>query len=212
MKNLIVLGASGQIARHVIGMLSDETDVGMTLYLRNAGKLTDAPEGARIVEGDVLDAGRLDAAMKGQHLVYANLTGGNLDVQARAVIASMERVGVRRLIFVLSLGIYDEVPGKFGEWNNAIIGKDLVPFRKAGDAIEASGLDYTIIRPAWLTDHDEIDYETTGRNEPFKGTEVSRKSVAAFIASIIRNPDLSIGGNIGIDKPGTEGDKPEFMG
>ena len=25
-------------------------------------------------------------------------------------------------LLVLSLGIYDEVPGKFGEWNNAVIG------------------------------------------------------------------------------------------
>ena len=56
---------------------------------------------------------------------------------------------MKRLIFVLSLGIYDEVPGKFGEWNNATIGEDLKPFRHAADAIEASKLDYTIIRPAW---------------------------------------------------------------
>ncbi|WHV80221.1 hypothetical protein [Pseudomonas aeruginosa] len=26
----------------------------------------------------------------------------------------MKRLGVRRLIFVTSLGIYDEIPGKFG--------------------------------------------------------------------------------------------------
>ena len=30
----------------------------------------------------------------------------------------MKACDVKRLIFVLSLGIYDEVPGKFGEWNN----------------------------------------------------------------------------------------------
>jgi NAD(P)H-binding len=47
---------------------------------------------------------------------------------------------------------------------------------------ESSG--ESILRPAWLTDEDEVDYETTERNEPFRGTEVSRKSVAALIVKI----------------------------
>lgn len=53
-----------------------------------------------------------------------------------------EACDVKRLIFVLSLGIYDEVPGKFGEWNNAVIGEPLKPFRRAADAIEL--LDWNI--------------------------------------------------------------------
>jgi hypothetical protein len=86
----------------------------------------------------------------------------------------MNAAGVQRLIFVASLGIYDEVPGKFGTWNRRQIGAYLPPFRRAADLIESSGLNYTILRPAWLTDEDEVDYETTDRNEPFRGTEVSR--------------------------------------
>lgn len=81
------------------------------------------------------------------------------------------------------------------------------PFRRAADAIEASGLEYTILRPAWLTDEDIIDYELTSRNEPFKGTIVSRKSVAALITDIIDKPEKHIGENIGINQPGTDGDK-----
>ena len=90
----------------------------------------------------------------------------------------MQAAGVRRLIFVLSLRIYnDEVPGKSGTWNRLTIGEDLNPFRRAGDAIGASGPDYTIIRPAWLTNDDKADYELTLRDEPSRGTVVSRKSV-----------------------------------
>lgn len=80
-----------------------------------------------------------------------------------------------RLVFIATPGIYDEVPGRFGAWNRQNISAYLPPFRKAADAIEASGLDYTTLRPAWLSDDDEVDYETTERNERFKGTEVSRK-------------------------------------
>jgi hypothetical protein len=119
--------------------------------------------------------------------------------------------GVKRLVFVLSLGIYDEVPGKFGEWNNGIIGEDLKPFRRAADAIEASGLDYTILRPAWLTDEDEVDYALTAKDESFRGTVVSRRSVGDLIVKIISQPSLHIGGNLGVNKPNSEGDKPYFM-
>lgn len=216
MKNIIqkvlVLGASGQIARHVIDQLADKPGVTQTLFARHPVKIhTPHPLNSRIIMGDVLNPAALEQAMVGQDVVYANLTGEDLDLQAKAVIASMKAAGVRRLIFVLSLGIYDEVPGKFGEWNNTTIGEPLRSFRRAADAIEASGLDYTILRPAWLTDEDTVDYELTTRNEPFKGTVVSRKSVAALISDMIDKPEQHIGENIGVNQPGTDGDKPYFM-
>jgi uncharacterized protein YbjT (DUF2867 family) len=123
----------------------------------------------------------------------------------------MKEADVKRRIFIASLGIYDEVPSKFGKWNRREIGDALVPSRKSADLIEASGLDYTIIRPAWLTDNDEIAYETTKKGEPFKGTEVSRKSVAAYVMKNLEDPGFASRSDIGIDKPGTEGDKPSFL-
>jgi len=212
MTKLLVLGAGGQIARHAIDMLAVDPNVAMTLFARNTTRLTGLGGArAKLIQGDVLDADALNNAMAGQDIVYANLTGEDLDDQAKAVIAAMTQAGVRRLIFVLSLGIYNEVPGKFGEWNNAAIGEDLKPFRRAGDLIEASGLDYTIIRPAWLMDEPEIDYETTAKGQPFKGTVVSRRSVADLIAHIVRHPARHAGENLGVNKPNTDGDKPYFM-
>lgn len=149
--------------------------------------------------------------MAGQDLVYANLTGDDMEQQANSIIAAMQASGVQRLVFILSMGIYDEVPGKFGEWNNAMLAEDLKPFRRAADAIEASALAYTIIRPAWMTDDDEVDYELTTRHAPFQGTVVSRKSVAELITSIIEAPELHVQANLGVNKPNTDGDKPYFM-
>lgn len=212
MKNVLVLGASGQIAQWAVAALADRDDIALTLFLRNPKKLAgNEPANSRVVIGSVLDKPLLRQIVAGQDIVYANLTGEDLDVQARSIIAAMQTAGVRRLIFVLSLGIYDEVPGKFGKWNNRIIGEDLKPFRRAADAIEASGLDYTIVRPAWLMDEDEVDYELTARDEPFKGTVVSRKSVADLIVKMIEEPQLHTRGNVGMNKPNTDGDKPYFM-
>jgi uncharacterized protein YbjT (DUF2867 family) len=189
-------------------MMADE-DIALTLLLRDASKLTDTPGGARVVEGDVLDREQLDPAVRGQDVVYANLAG-ELDVQAASIVESMTAAGVQRLIFITSLGIYDEVPGRFGEWNRRQIGPSLGPYRAAADTVEASGLEYTILRPAWLTNADEISYEVTRKGEPFKGTEVSRKSVAALVADIVTHPGRWPRANLGVNKPGTDDDKPAF--
>ena len=212
MSKILILGANGQIARHVVRRLGDDAALKQTLYVRNAKRMHDpVPANATVAEGDVLDRAALDTAMAGQDIVYANLTGDDIDDQAHAIIASMKDAGVERLIFVTSLGIYHELPPAFEAWNDREIGVYLPPFRRAADAIEASGLDYTILRPAWLTDGDEIDYETTTRDEIFKGTEISRKSVADYVVGLMENPSRDIGGNIGLNKPGTDGDKPAFM-
>lgn len=182
-----------------------------TLFLRSTSKLGHIDTSAMsVVEGDVADESALAKAMAGQDIVVASLAG-DMESHACHIIQVMKEQGVQRLVFVTSLGIYDEVPGAFGEWNNATIGEDLKPYRRAADCIEAAGLDATIVRPAWLTDEDEIDYETTSRNELFKGTEVSRKSVADYLLKLVKEPTKDIGGNIGLNKPGTDGNKPAFM-
>ena len=211
MKHVLILGANGQIARWVIDALAADKNISQTLLVRNPRNLGDTPANARVVTGDVLDRTLLLNTVQGQDIVYANLAGANLDTQAASVIAAMQAAGVKRLVFVLSLGIYDEVPGKFGDWNNAIIRESHKPYRRSADRIEASGLQYTILRPAWLTDEDEVDYELTGRNEPFKGTVVSRRSVGDLIVRIVASPELHVGENLGVNQPGSDGDKPYFM-
>jgi uncharacterized protein YbjT (DUF2867 family) len=212
MKKVLVLGAGGQIARWVIEMLENNHNVELTLFLRHPKRLKrEAPKNSKVVQGDVLEKEQLNHAMVGQDVVYANLSGDDIDLQAKNIVQAMNAASIQRLIFVASLGIYDEVPDKFGAWNRRQIGAYLPPFRKAADVIEASHLNYTILRPAWLTDDDEVDYETTERNEPFKGTEVSRKSVAALIVKIIDSPENFARSNLGVDKPNTDGDKPAFL-
>jgi uncharacterized protein YbjT (DUF2867 family) len=164
MSNILILGAAGSVAREAIDLFLTQTDARLTLFLRNPRRLKNVdPARARVVEGDVLDSERLKEAMAGQDVVYANLAGG-LARLANSVVAAMHETGVRRLIWISSMGIYDEVPGEKH-------GRVLDPYRKSAKIIEASNLDYTILRPAWFTNADEIDYETTQKGEPFKGTK-----------------------------------------
>jgi len=39
MKNVIILGASGNIAKHVIDILVKKDDINLTLFLRNKSRL-----------------------------------------------------------------------------------------------------------------------------------------------------------------------------
>lgn len=207
MTKVLLLGASGQIARYAIPMLAEQ-GAELTLFARNTARVQ-APAGARLIQGDVLDAQALEAALEGQDIVYANLAG-EISAQAQALVTAMQKTGVKKLIFVLSLGIYQELPEPFNSWNQDMIGEALKDYRRAADIIEASDLDYTIVRPAWLTNQDETDYETTARDETFKGTEVSRKAVAAFITSVVTAPEGYARTNLGVNKPGTDGPKPAW--
>jgi uncharacterized protein YbjT (DUF2867 family) len=97
-----------------------------------------------------------------------------------------------------------------GKRHEQLDGDYLQPYSAAARVIESSDLDYTIVRPAWLTDNDEVDYELTQKGEPFKGTEVSRKSVADLVVKLAEDPTRDIRRSLGIDKPGTGGDKPSW--
>ena len=102
----------------------------------------------------------------------------------------MDETGLKKLIFISSIGIYD-VP----------LRPVLKPYRKAADVVEASDLDYTILRPTWFTDADEVDYETTKKGEPERGSVVSQRSLATLIAKIIESPEQYARQNLGVNKP-----------
>lgn len=194
MSNVLILGANGSIAREAIKLFLKDTDAQLTLYLRNAGRVKNRDQSrVRVVEGDVLNAAKLKEAMAGQDVVYANLAG-DLERMARAIVKAMNEAGVRRLIFISSMGIYDEVPGQ--RYSSV-----LDPYRNAAAVIEASNLDYTILRPAWFTGADEIDYETTQKGEPFKGGVVSRKSVASLVVRLAESPTMEVRHSLGVSKP-----------
>jgi uncharacterized protein YbjT (DUF2867 family) len=129
MTKVLILGAHGQIARVATDLFLAKSDARLTLYLRNARRLSGIahPERVRLVEGDVMDA-----------------------------------EGVKRLIFISSMGIYDEVPGQRYD-------SILDPYRNAAQVIESSDLDYTIVRPAWLISSStcrQLVSPSTGRRSP----------------------------------------------
>ena len=215
-KKVLVLGATGHIAHFAIEALLGQTDDQLVLFTRHPQHLPEYDQSrVTVVQGDTLKPADLDSAMNGVDMVYANLANPDIKTQAQNIVAAMDKHNITTLVWISTLGIYNEVPGKFGQWNNDMLGFGkadgyLTTYRAAADVIENSDLNYTIIRPAWLTNKDEVDYETTDKGQDFKGTEVSRKSIGNFVAKILQDPTPYAKRSIGVNKPHTDGDKPAW--
>lgn len=188
MKKVLIIGATGSLAKVVIEALSQKEHLELTLFARNKNRIAN-PNHFTVIEGDALNYTDVKNAVKGQDIVYVNLAG-NLGTMARNIVAAMEESNVKRIIAISSIGIYDK-PLK----------PVLEPYRTLADVIEASGLDYTILRPDWFTNANEVDYITTLKGQPETGTAVSRKSIADFVSKLILHPDKHVKENLGISKP-----------
>lgn len=213
MNEVLIVGAAGGIATLVERRLIDDPNIRLTLLARRPERIaSDIRHDARvqIVTADVTHRHDLIAAMQGKDVIYANLYGADLGAQGECVVDAMHAAGAKRVIWISANGIYGEIPGEYGKWNSMMLGTTLDAYAAGAKAIEDSDLDYTIIRPAWFSDKDEVDYELTQQGEPFKGTEVSRQSVAAYVASLITDPRQQIRRSVGINEPNTDGPKPSF--
>lgn len=190
MKKIIIIGASGSLAPYVIEALKQLQNVEITLFVRNKSRLSNSvAEGCTVIEGDAMNYNSVKNAITGHQIVYVNLAG-NLETMTTNIVNAMDETGIKRIIAISSIGIY-KTPLK----------SVLIPYRKLADIIESSNLDYTILRPDWFTNDNQVDYALTQKGQPETGTAISRKSIAAFISTIIDKPELHIKENLGISKP-----------
>ena len=142
MTTIAILGANGRIARIAEGMLLAHDDIELTLFIHSEDELgADIKDNPRvtIVKGGAKNADDVLNVINGADEVYANLAAtqrGSADIipMAKAVVDMMDKAGIKRLVWISSLGIYNEVPGEFGAWNANILGDYLVNYRKAADA------------------------------------------------------------------------------
>lgn len=193
MTRVLILGANGQLARNTTALFLQRTDAELTLYLRRSSRLQNPdPKRVKIVEGDVLDAAALRAAMPGHDVVYANLSGA-MAQQAQAIVSAMRARGLKRLIFISSMGIYGEVPGE--KYRSV-----LDPYRDSAAVIEASDLDWTILRPGWFTHDEGIDYRVTQKGEPFRGHDVSLNSLSDLIVKLALSPTQDVRCSLGVSR------------
>lgn len=211
---ILILGAAGQISRMLTNKLLTITGHSIVLYARNGHKRLTIIDGNRevIVGGDFKEKNKLIDAMKDVDLVYINDMGD--DEKTKTIIEAMHEAGVSRVIAASILGIYDEVPGAFGEWNKCMIGGSsrMLSQMESARLLESSNLDFTLLRLTWLYNQDgNTRYLITQKGEPFKGAQVTRQAVTQLIMDIIEEKsDKYSKTSLGVGEPDTDWAKPSF--
>ena len=191
MTRVSIIGATGSLGRVVTNLLLDETDVELKLFARSAASLPDSDRVEKI-GASVSDRQALEEAIQGADVVFASLSG-NLPSMVSDIIAAMGVVGVQRIIWISSYGIYGELPGQNGQ-----VAGILQPYRQAADILEASDLDYTILRPVWFDDSKLRSYHLIPKGEIVDSNHISRLAIADFVKELVLNPNKYIKANLAI--------------
>jgi oxidoreductase len=198
-KKILIIGATGSIGSKLRKTLLEKTDYELTLFSTRAGSLKIDKNREKAIAGNVFDKAQLKEAVENQDVVFAALSG-NLEKMAENIVEVMKNTGVKRIIFISSMGIYNELTNSKGAIGDLPNNSILMPYRKAADVIENSGLEYTVIRPGWF-DEGSDDYEITKKDEQFRGHDISRQAIANFVAKLIETPDYGVNESFGISRP-----------
>ena len=118
---------------------------------------------------------------------------------ARTIVQAMDKTSVSRLIFITSMGIYNEIPASVGQEGNLKNNPILQKYRDADDIIEDSDLAYTLIRPGWF-DNWSLEYKVTYKDEPFGGHNIAIASIADLVKRLIENEEVGIRDSLGIHR------------
>ncbi|UUX32783.1 NAD(P)H-binding protein [Fundicoccus culcitae] len=205
MKNILILGAGGQIPRFLMPLLQEQMDLNITLFGRNAERLP--YENVVKISGDASNPSDLEPAIKGQDVVYMNFDSKSV---TQVVVDVMNKTGVKRILQAGVLSVYGEVAEPFASWNSRMMGGS-VARNRGNEVLEASDLDYTYMRMTWLYNGKRDDYVASPKGEPFLGAQITRQAIAQYILDNIIGKRNDVKESIGLWEPGSEYKaKPDF--
>ncbi|WP_266065166.1 NAD(P)-dependent oxidoreductase [Brucella intermedia] len=191
---ILVIGATGGTGRQIVQeALAKGYEV--NALVRSVAKTAPLLAGADLIQGDALDPVATADALKGCDGVISSL-GPRLSpwrevtllsAATRVLIDEMKKQSIKRLVCITGMGAGDS-RGHGGFFYDRIFQPLLLgPIYRDKDRQEAeirvSGLDWTIVRPAVLTDgpaHDNAVRAMTDLKD-FHGGKISRANVARFV-------------------------------
>lgn len=155
---VLVIGATGKTGGAAVEQLAARGTVSVRALVRDAAKSAKLPAGVEVVQGDIREPATLAPAFKGAtYVISAAGSSGDwfgdnrperVDYEGtRNVAAAAKAAGVKHVCLVSSMGVtHPEHP--LNQRLNRILEWKL----KGEDALRASGVPYTIVRPGGLRD------------------------------------------------------------
>jgi putative NADH-flavin reductase len=196
---ILIFGATGGTGRYVVSQ-GLEQGRHVTAFCRNQAALAAKHPNLTIVEGGLSDHSAITHALNGVNTVISVL--GNTTRKALFnpnnvisqnlpnIISAMQQGKVERLLFVTSFGVNGKI-----FWPEKLLLRTLfrnlfadLPVQEK--LIKDSGLDWTIVRPARLTNGPKTGECRSGENiyiHPF--SSISRADVADFLLKEAVSPE-----------------------
>ncbi len=158
---ILIIGGTGKTGRHIIEQALQMGHL-VTVLARNPARLKLEHPNLKILKGNILQSEEVAAAVKGQEAVLSALGHKHFFVPSSILskgtanlIKTMEEQDVRRMVCITSLGINDS-RFKLGLYYTLFVIPVILFFyfldkSKQEKLIMDSALDWTIVRPAQLT-------------------------------------------------------------
>jgi len=195
---LFVVGATGGTGRELVRQAL-ERNHRVTAFVRSPQKLGPPRDGLRVIEGDVLDADAVAAALAGHDAVLSAMGPpgpGRTTItseSARTTVTAMRASGVRRLLLV-GVAVLFEDGGMMADLLRKTLLRNVADDSAAMERIvKGSELDWTIVRPPRLTNgprtgrYGVLDDHLPG-GAGGGAAKISRADVADFLLTEVEQP------------------------
>jgi len=197
--NILVFGSTGSIGTQLLqqGLANGHS---ITAFARDITKISVTHENLKTVQGDVLDPASVAAAIGHDTARYdsmgydaviivlgAGMKGGVRAKGTLNIIQAMQQKNIKRLVCQSTLGAGDSRGNLNFFWKYIMFGGLLkqayADHQQQEQIVRASGLDWTIVRPAAFTDGRSTGKYRHGFATDDKTTQlkISRADVAEFL-------------------------------
>lgn len=208
MKNVLIIGANGDVGKNIITKMNDSSDfTPVALFRKEKQKAFFEKHNVDYhivdLEGDMESL--VNAMENVDAVVFTAGSGGNtgfgktLTVDLDGAVKSMEaaeKAGVKRFVMISAMHADNREV-----WQESKIKPYMVAKHYADRFLKSSGLDYTILRPGRL-----FDKKGTGKitvTKPSEEEGIAREDVANMVLEVLKQ-DNTIGKTIAFN----EGNKP----
>lgn len=189
---IVVFGASRGVGLKVVGQALRAGHM-VTAFVRTPSKMEIRHANLTLFQGDSMDAVAVDKAVDGQDAVISALgptrplVPGMMETSAKNIVSGMKKHGVRRIVSTTGAGVRQpEDQPKFVDhligFLLNLLAKNMVLDSAANvKVIQASDLDWTIVRFPRLTDGAHTGKYRVGYVGKDSSTQVSRADGADFV-------------------------------
>ncbi len=193
---ILILGATGGTGRWLVTRALDQGH-SVTALIRNPASLKFKHERLKVVKGDIGNKAALDEAVHGTEAVISTL-GTRFKLRTlveitkpvdfysgsiKHIMAAMEKGGVKRFIGLTSIATNPQ-PQDTGLMNKiffVMLREAFQDMRRMEEAVKASSLDWTIVRPSRLTNKPPQGSYKIGPDYDLAANVVSRTDLAGFL-------------------------------